>query len=114
MDKYNELTNLFQTEEFQNEAKDCKTMEDFQAAFKRHGIEMSMEEVEDIISKIAKRKQQLDNGEIPEDDLENVAGGVVGLAAVGACIGVGALCVGAFAVSAYVAHQACRWANKGK
>lgn len=111
---YNKISELFQSEAFQKEAEGCKTMEDFQVLFTAHGVEISLEETIDLISQIAEKKQQQDGGEISEEDLENVSGGLVltGGLAIAACVGVGVLCVGAFAISAYNAYHALRWKHK--
>lgn len=114
MANYENISNLFQNEAFQAEAKECKTMDDFHALFNRHGAEISEEETIELISQIAEKRQQMDNGELAEEDLDNVAGGIVltGGLAIAACVGVGALCVGAFAISAYNAYHALRWKHK--
>ena len=107
---YEKLTNLFKDEEFKKEAESLATMDDFQMAFQKHGIEMTEEEVVSIVSQIAKRKEEIDNGEISEEDLENVAGGFVISTAV-FCIVVGVVCIGAGCVAAYTAYQALDWAH---
>ena len=116
MANYEKITELFQQDAFQKEASECKTMEDFHNLFLKNEVEISEEETIDLISQIAEKKQKMDAGEISEDDLENVAGGIVltGTAAVLACIGVGVACVGGFAVSAYVGYQGLRWTYKKK
>lgn len=113
---YNKISELFQNEAFQKEAEGCKTMEDFQVLFTAHGVEISLEETIDLISQIAEKKQQQDGGEISEEDLENVSGGLVltGAAAIAACIGLGVVGIGVAAGAAYVAYQALRWGNKHK
>jgi hypothetical protein len=116
MTDYNKISKLFHDEGFQKEAENCKTMEDFQALFTAHGVEISLEETIELISQIAEKKKQQDDGEISEEALENVAGGLVltGAAAVAACVGIGVVSVGVAAGAAYVAYQALRWANKHK
>lgn len=113
---YNKISELFKNEAFQKEAEGCKTMEDFHALFTAHGVEISQEETVELISQIAEKKQQQDNGEICEEDLDNVSGGLAltGAAAVAACVGLGVVGVGVAAGAAYVAYQALKWANKHK
>lgn len=113
---YQKLTDLFKTDEFQKEASGFQTMEDFHEAFQKNGIEVSLEETIDVVSKIAEKKQMLDNGEIKEKDLDNVAGGffISGGLAIAACIGIGVVTLGTIAVSAYTGYQATKWANKDK
>lgn len=116
MTDYNKISELFQSEAFQKEAESCKTMEDFHALFTAKGVEITLDETIDLISQIAEKKQQQDNGEISEEDLENVAGGLAltGAAAIAACVGLGVVGIGVAAGAAYVAYQALRWANKHK
>ena len=116
MANYEKITELFQQDAFKQAASECKTMEDFHNLFVKNGVEISEEETIDLISQIAEKKQQMDAGEFSEDELENVAGGIVltGTAAVLACVGIGVVSVGAFALSAYVGYQALRWTYKKK
>lgn len=113
---YARITELFQQKDFQEEASACKTMQDFHALFLRKGVEISEEETVDLISKIAVEKQRADNGELSEEALDDVSGGVAltGAAAVAACVGVGVAGVGAFALTAFVAYQGLRWAYNHK
>lgn len=113
MANYDKISELFQNETFQKEAQECKTMEDFYDLFNRCGAEITEEETVELISKIAEEKQKRDNGEIGEEDLDNVAGGLV-ISTTAFCIGVGVVCVGAAALSAYVSYNALKWANKKK
>ena len=116
MMNYEKMTALFENETFKAEANTCKTMDDFHNLFIANGIEASMEETIDLVSRIAQERQEMDNGEISDEALGEVSGGIVltGTAAVLACIGIGAVCVGAAAATAYVAYQGQRWANKHK
>lgn len=118
MTDYVKIVELFQNKDFQQEADKCKTMEDFHELFICNGIEITAEETIDLISKIAEQRKKMDEGEISEEDLEDVSGGLTfvltGAAAVAACVGIGAVCIGAFALSAYVGYQALKWQNKGK
>lgn len=115
---YAKITELFQVKAFQAEADKCKTMEDFHELFVRNGIAITEEETIELISQVAEQRKKMDEGEISEEDLDNVAGGLTfvltGAAAVAACVGIGAVCIGAFALSAYVGYQALKWQNKGK
>lgn len=116
MVNYDKIGELFQQDAFKKEANECKTMEDFHNLFIKNDVEITEDETVDLISKIAEKKQQMDSGEFSEEDLENVAGGIVltGAAAVAACIGYGVVCVGGAALSAYVGYQALKWTYKKK
>jgi len=111
MVNYEKLVELFRNEEFQKEAESFKTMDDFKESFMKHGIEMTDNEVVELVSQIARKKEDVDNDEIVEEDLENVAGGLVISTAV-FCIGVGVVCIGAACVAAYAAYQALDWSYK--
>lgn len=114
MVNYEKIAELFQNEAFNQKANECKTMEDFQKLFATSGIEISIDETVDLISKIAEAKEKADSGELAVDELDNVAGGIVlsGTLAVLACVGIGVVAVGAAAGAAYTAYQALRWGNK--
>ncbi len=111
MTDYTKLSELFQTKEFKDEAQGCKTMEDFQKCFAKHGVEMTESEVVDVISQIAEKQKELDDGQISEEDLENVSGGFA-ISTLAFCIIVGVVCVGSAAVAAYTAYQALNWTYK--
>lgn len=116
MANYKKITELFQDEAFLKKANECQTMEDFYTLFNQNGAEISEEETIDLISQIAEKRQKMDNGELVEDDLDDVAGGVVltGAAAVACCVGLGVVGVGVAAGAAYVAYQTLRWKFKHK
>lgn len=113
MINYEKLTELFQEEEFKAEASVCTTMDEFYVLFNRHGLDMSMEEVVEVIGQIAEKQKVLESGELGADELDEVAGGFA-MSTVAFCIIVGVGCAGAGALSAYVSYQALKWANKGK
>ena len=77
-------------EAFNREAEGIQTAEEFQRLFAGHGVDLSIEEVEDLCAAIVNAEKP---GELNENDLENVAGGfgfVLGLSiglAVGAAAG---------------------------
>lgn len=116
MANYEKITELLKDEAFLKEANACRTMEDFHALFNRNGAEITEEETIDLISKIAEKRQQMDNGELSAEDLDDVPGGLAltGAAAVAACVGLGVVGIGVAAGGAFVAYQALRWANKHK
>ena len=111
MTDYTKLSELFQKKEFKAEAEACKTMEDFQKCFAKHGVEMTEEEVVDIVRQIAEKQQEVDDGQISEDELENVSGGFA-ISTLAFCIVVGVACAGSAAVSAYATYQALNWKYK--
>lgn len=97
------LTVLFQDASFKEEAKSFKTVEDMQRALANHGIEMSVDEVTELCVAIGKKVVQDSGDELNEDALDSVAGGF-GIAA-WVCIGVGVLCIGAFALGVYNGYK---------
>lgn len=105
---------LFNDAEFKQKANECKTMEDFYKLFNENGIEISMDETIEFISKVAELKEKQDNGELSEGELDEVAGGIVIGGALGilACAGIGLVCFGVAAGAAYVAYQGLRWAYR--
>lgn len=116
MANYDKISELFQNETFLKEAQNCKTMEDFYALFNRSGAEITEEETVELISQIAQKHQQEAGAEISEEDLDQVAGGIIltGGAAVAACIGLGVVGIGVAAGAAYVGYQSLRWTLKHK
>lgn len=67
------IQELLESEEFVNEIHGVETPEELIEAFKRHGVDMSMEELKELFA-MAKKA---DGGELGEDELENVAGGAL-------------------------------------
>lgn len=97
------LTELFQDASFKEEAKAFKTVEDLQHALENHGITMSTEEVTELCIAIGQRAACESNEELSEDALDSVAGGFGVVTWV--CIGVGVLCLGAFALGIYNGYK---------
>ncbi len=77
MDKCEKIVNLFQQDAFKEEASKCESMGDFYNLFIKNGIEITEEETVEIIGRIAECNQKFDGSEISEEDLDNVAGGVI-------------------------------------
>ena len=100
MDKNEKLKELFLSESFKKEAESVKTAEELQEVFRKNGLEMTIEEVVDLCGKIARQMEAGENGEISEDALEDVTGGIAW-----ALIGLGVLCVGAVALGIYNGYQ---------
>ena len=90
-----ELSGLFRDEGFKAEIAGLTTVEDLQAAFVRHGVEMTAAEVAELCGTIAQHVG-IHSGELGEEALENVSGGIAGWLIV---LGIG--CVGAFALGAW-------------
>lgn len=121
---FDKISVLFQDPKFQEEANKCETMEDWNILLVQNGIEITLDETVELVSLIAQSKLKMDGGELSEDSLDEVAGGVAGAAAAGlvlsggpavwACIGIGVVCVGAACLAGYTAYQALRWSNKHK
>lgn len=98
-----QLTALFQDASFAEKAKNFKTVEDMKIALEAHGIEMSIDEVTELCLAIGKRAAQENGEELSEEALDDVAGGFGIVTWV--CIGVGVLCIGAFAVGVYNGYK---------
>ena len=62
MMNYEKMTELFQNEDFQKEAEHFGTMEDFRKGFARYGLDLTEDEVADIIRRIAEKKLAEDQG----------------------------------------------------
>lgn len=100
------LTALFQDASFAEEAKEFKTVEDMQYSLEKRGIAMSAEEITQLCVAIGKRVAQGDGEELSEDALDDVAGGF-GIVT-WTCIGVGVVCIGAFALGVYNGYKGKR------
>lgn len=113
MANYEMIAELFQDTSFQQEAAECKTMDDFHQLFTSKGADISAEETTELICKIAEASQ---NDELDEAMLADVNGGIAlsGGLAVAALIGLGVVSIGACVATAYVAYQGLRWAYKHK
>ena len=69
------LRDLLNSEAFAKEVEGMKTAEDLQAALKQHGIEMTIDEIVELGGQLAHQMGMGKDGELSEDDLENVSGG---------------------------------------
>lgn len=70
-ERIEKIRELLASEDFGREVADAETSEDFQAAFQRHGVELTIEEVDSILVQAAAAS----GIELNEDLLENVTGG---------------------------------------
>ena len=87
MNTNEKLAEIFENEQFKLEVQNVETPEDFQALLAEYGVEMTLEEVEQFCEQVAVCMQQ---GELSEEEMEDVAGGVPWVlvaAAVGLCAG---------------------------
>ena len=96
VEKSDVLTGLFSNVTFKEEVKGLKTVEDLQKLFSNYDVELTIDEVKEICCEIAKQMQNSENGELNENDLEQVSGGVAW-----ALIALGVGCLGAFALGIY-------------
>lgn len=85
------LQELLESEAFGKEIENVQSAEELQSAFAAHGVDMTVEEVEEVCAAIVAKNE----GTLDENALEQVSGGIAFLTAA-------AVCVGACAVS-YVA-----------
>ena len=60
-----------------------ETSEDVQALLKENGVDLTIEEVNEIREVLLKLMDRMSEGELSEEDLEEVTGGIGVLAAVG-------------------------------
>lgn len=100
MDKNQKLVEIFQNEQFKAESQSLSTAEDLQKLFKNYDLELTMDEVYELCAQIACSSKE---GELNENDLDAVAGGFGWVAA--AAIGLGVVCIGAFAVGVYNGYK---------
>ena len=100
------LEELFKSEEFKKEVANLKTAEELRAAFAKHGVEMTEEEVVNLCGQIAKQVSEGENGELTEESLENVSGGIAPW-----LIGLGVVCIGSVALGIWNGYND---AKKGK
>ena len=63
---------LQNSETFEKELANVSTPEEMQQLFSNHGIEMTIEEIRDLVAEASK----LNNDELSAEDLDDVAGGV--------------------------------------
>lgn len=105
--KFEELVN---DKRFQDELKDLKTVQEIQAAFSRHDVELSEQEVEDLCVQVALNANEASEEELDESALENVSGGFVISFTAGCIYAVGCACVGAAEIgwAVYRARKARR------
>lgn len=79
-----QIKDLFSDQAFMNSILEMETAEEVQAALKEKGLDLSLEEIG-----VIRESLNSENGELSEDELENVSGGSI---TVGIIIGVAAIC----------------------
>lgn len=94
------LTELFKSDTFKAEVANVKTAAELQEAFARNGVEMTQNEVLDLCGKIAQQVESNEGGELTEENLENVSGGIAW-----ALIGLGVVCLGGTALGIWNGYQ---------
>ena len=102
-EKNEKLVEILQNEQFKLEAQSLQTAEDFQALLAKNGLELSLDEVYGFCAQVANSMNQ---EELSEDALDDVAGGVAWVV-VGA-VALGVACVGSFAVGVYNGYKSTR------
>lgn len=75
MINYEKLAGLYGQDEFAAKAAKCDTMEAFNALFNEYGMDMSLDETAEVITKLVEHKDAQDNGELCDTELDEVAGG---------------------------------------
>ena len=99
------IIELESDEAFMKKLMNCDSAEKVQTLFKENGVDLSMEQVNDLLKGIGELLIQLGNndGELTEDELEQIAGGWSWKGFVtGALLGVAVFVVGALSVAAEV------------
>ena len=71
---------LFESEAFGKEIESCETVEEIHKALEAHGVELTLEETEQICVGIAAAQNK---DELSESDLDNVSGGMSLLVGIG-------------------------------
>ena len=108
MEKATKLIEVLESEQFQKEVVSVTTPEDMQKLIASHGVELTVDEVMELCGQIVKA---MNSDEISEDELDNVAGGVVILGitiATSKLIALGIGCVGAAALGLWNGY----WSNR--
>ena len=118
MDINEKLNALLADPAFYEEGKNVASVEDFVELLRKHDVELTVEEADAVLAQLGMLIEQ-QNGELSEDDLEGVSGGIAKLiigglavtirgAAAGAVFGAGlGVAVGVAAVAG-----ACWYAKK--
>lgn len=91
------MNTLFRNEAFVAEVKNVTTVEEMQKLMAKHGAAVSEDEIMEMCRIIAEQMQN--DGELSEEALENVAGGVWGW------VVVGVVSAGAFALGLYNGYK---------
>ena len=107
MDRNQKLEALFKSAEFKAAAENVTTAEELQALFAKNGVEMSLDDVYELCGQIATQVQAGD-GELSEDALESVSGGIITMVACGV------VCIGALAVGIWNGYHRTRKNGKSK
>lgn len=71
------LSELVNNESFIEAVKQVETPEDMQSIFRQYNVEMSVEEIIQMIDIMEDLKEKRNEGELSEDILDDVSGGVV-------------------------------------
>lgn len=77
------LASLMENEQFTAEMEKAESAEQFQEILALYGVELSLEEIQKEM-KQAEEAAENSDGELSEDALEDVAGGIIGIG--GGCI----------------------------
>lgn len=75
MNRNEKLKELFLSESFNREAEGLATVEELQALFAKHSMDVTQGEVIELCSQIVQQTQADKTGEISEEALDNVSGG---------------------------------------
>ncbi len=69
------IVTLLSTDSFTEKLSEQNTLEGIQELFRQEGVELTLEETQNMVTAIAKDYQK--SGELSEDDLEEVSGGLL-------------------------------------
>ena len=80
---------------FYQEGKDVASVEDFMELLRKHDVELTAEEADAVLTQLGMLIAQQNSEELSEDDLDNVAGGLIKLVIGGIAVTVKSAAAGA-------------------
>lgn len=101
--RFQDASALLEKEEFLEKLKGVNTDEECQKLFADNGVELSIDDIRMMVEESAKAAK---TGELSDEDLDNVSGGIIITASTAACFVVGSAAIGFF--SSYGYHSYVR------
>lgn len=106
-EKIAKIQEVLADKDFIAKVMEMENPEEVQKAFQAKGIELTLEEIEDAKKEIGNRLENADSEEISDEQLEQVAGGVIGTA-----VTIATAVVGAAGALAALGNAVNRWTNR--